>query len=301
MELKHLRAFVFVAETHSFSIAASRCCVTQSAISQHIKTLENELNCQLLIRDSHNVEITECGKALLHRAKRILKDAEDCKEQINAINNCMTGELRLGIGSFIIPYICKAAITFMERYPNVRISAEFTKACRLNSLLREHSIDLAFTMNTAHEEEGIESLKCIPFKIYAMMQDTNPLAAQKKVSYEDLIKHNIVMPDMGERVFNTFQQYLKRDLSKFNVKCIVSNADEALAIVEEMNCVTFLPKLYIRNRPTLVARPIIGLEKQIYSNAHWMKDMPMKRSAQLFLNILREESVPYIATLEENI
>ena len=43
MELRHLRSFAYVAETLSFSIAASRCFVTQSAISQHIKALEDEL------------------------------------------------------------------------------------------------------------------------------------------------------------------------------------------------------------------------------------------------------------------
>ena len=301
MELKHLRSFVFVAETQSFSIAANRCYVTQSAISQHIKALEEKLGCKLLIRSCHDITLTESGNALLPRAKEILKQAEDCKEHIHAINNCMTGELRLGIGSFIIPYIRKAAITFMERYPNVRLNTEFTKACRLNNLLRDHSIDLAFTMNTSHEDEGIESLRCIPFNIYAMMRNTHPLAHMKAVSYDDLIKHNIVMPDMGERVFHTFQQYLNRDLSKLKVKCIVSNADEALTIVEEMNCITFLPKLYIRNHPTLVARPIVGLEKQLYSNAHWMRDVPMKRSAQLFLEILREESIPYISALEDTL
>lgn len=301
MELKHLKSFVFVAETGSFSIAASRCYVTQSAVSQHIKALEEELDCKLLIRTSHTISLTESGEALLPRAKEILKQTEDCKEHINAINNCMTGGLRLGVGSFIIPYIRKAAYIFMERYPNVRLNADFGKASHLNKHLRDHSIDLAFTMNTAYEEEGIESQQCIPFRIYAMMRDTHPLASKKAVSYEDLMKHNIVMPDMGERAFHTFQQHYKHDISKFNVKCIVSNADEALAVVEEMNCVTFLPKLYIRNHPTLVARPIIGLEKQLYSNAHWMQDVPLKRSAQLFLDILREESVPYITTLEETL
>lgn len=300
MELKHLRSFVFVAETGSFSIAASRCYVTQSAISQHIKALEEELDCKLLIRTSHDITLTESGEELLPRAKEILKQTEDCKEHINAINNVISGELRIGVGSFITPYIRKAALIFMERY-HVRLNADFGKASHLNKHLRDHSIDLAFTMNTPFKDEGIESQQCIPFKIYAMMRDTHPLASKKAVSYEDLMKHNIVMPDMGERPFATIQQHYPHDISKLNVKCIVSNADEALAVVEEMNCVTFLPKLYIRNHPTLVARPIIGLEKQLYSNAHWMQDVPLKRSAHLFLDILREESIPYITTLEETL
>lgn len=302
MEHKLLRSFVFVAETGSFSIAATRCYVTQSAVSQHIKTLEDILNCKLLIRDAHGITLTESGKALLTRAKEILKQTEDCIEYIHAINNCLTGELRIGVGSFITPYIRTAAFAFMERYPGVRINVDFGKACRLNQMLRSHDIDLAFTMNTAYKDEGIETQQCIPFSIYAIMKDTHPLAAQDKVTFADLMKHSIVMPDVGERAFNTFQQYLQQDLSKLNVKCIVSNPDEALAVVEETKCITFAPKLYLKNHPSLVAKPIVGIEgQQLYSNAHYMKDVPMKRAAQLFLDIIREEAVPYVEELQNHI
>lgn len=60
-----------------------------------------------------------------------------------------------------------------------------------------------------------------------------------------------------------------------------------------------MPKLYLRNHPTLVARPVVGLEQQLMSNAHWMQDVPKKRAAQLFLDIIREEVVPYISVAEE--
>lgn len=301
MEIKLLRSFVLVAETKSFSIAASRCYVTQSAISQHIKLLEEELKSQLLIRSSHHISLTESGEALLPRAKEIVRMADDCEEHINAVNNVIKGELRIGVGSFIAPYIRHAATTFMERYPNVRINAEFSKACRLNYLLRNHHIDLAFTMNAAFKEEGIESQDAIPFSVCAIMGDTHPLAALKKVSYEDLMKHNIIMPDMGERVFNTFQQYIKRDLSKLHVKGIVNNPNEALAIIEDTRAITFMPKLYLKNYPNLVARTIVGLEQSLMSRAHYMRDVPLKRSAQLFLEILKDESVPYFTATEHSL
>lgn len=300
MDFRHLRSFVFIAETKSFSIAASRCCLTQSAVSQHVRMLESELGCKLLIRTSHDIMLTESGQALLPHAKDILKQAEDCKEHIKALNNCMSGELRIGVGSFIAPYIRMAALIFMERYPNVRINADFTKAHILNQSLRAHMLDIAFTMNMAYSYEGIDSCPCIPFSVYAIMRDTHPLAALQKVSYEDLLKYPIIMPDVGERVFETCQQYIQRDLNKLNIKCVISDPDEALASVEETKYVTFMPKLYLRNHPSLVARPIIGLEQQLMSNAHWMHDVPKKRSAQLFLDIIKDEVVPYIAVAEES-
>ena len=138
MELRHLRSFVFVAETKSFSTAATRCCVTQSAVSQHIRALEDELGCKLLIRTSHDIMLTERGTTLLPRAKEILRQTEDCKEQINALNNCMTGELRIGGGSFIAPYIRMAALIYMDRYPKDSNNDDYTKTNHLNQALTAH-------------------------------------------------------------------------------------------------------------------------------------------------------------------
>lgn len=89
------------------------------------------------------------------------------------------------------------------------------------------------------------------------------------------------------------------DLNKLNVKCIVSDPDEDLAIIEETPWVTFMPKLYLKNHPTLIAKPIINLENELMSNAHWMKDVPMKLSAQTFLDIIQQEAIPYINELEK--
>ena len=299
MELRNLRSFVLVAETSSFSVAASRCYLTQSAVSQHIKALEEELKCKLLIRNSHNITLTECGETLFAQAKEILKLSDGCIEQINALNNCITGELRIGVGSFIAPYIRRTAMTFMERYPNVKLNVEFSKACRLNQILREHKIDLAFTMNTAYDEEGIDSDFCIPFCISAIMSKRNHLAKLDRVSFKDLLKYNVIMPDVGDRVFATFQNYLHEDLSKLKVKAVVGNADEALSVIEDGNLITFLPNIYLRNYPELTARPIIGLERKLKSNAHWMRDVPMKKSAQLFIEIMKEDTVPYLTEIQD--
>lgn len=289
MELKQLRSFVTVSETQSFSIAASRCFITQPAISQQIKQLETEFDCKLLIRTPHGIELTDNGKELYGWAKELLKKSEDCKEHMDALNNCITGELRIGIGSFITPYVRKAAITFMKRYHNVMPNAEFAKACRLNQMLRNHQIDIAFTMNVASKDERIETHECIPFHLCAIMRKDHPLATLPKVSYEDLRKYEVIMPDVGEKVFNTVQKHIKQDLSRFNVRCIVNNPYEALAVVEEVGFITFLPKMYIDTHPALTAKPVIGIEHHLMSNAHWMKDVPLKRSAQLFLDIIREE------------
>ena len=72
VEIRHLRAFVAVAEELNFSRAAERLYVSQPALSRQIRTLERILGCQLLRRSTHRVELTLAGAALLERARRVL-------------------------------------------------------------------------------------------------------------------------------------------------------------------------------------------------------------------------------------
>ena len=76
VEVKHLRAFVAVAEELNFGRAAARLYLSQPALSRQIRTLERVLGCELLRRSTHRVELTVAGSALLDRARRLLTDLD---------------------------------------------------------------------------------------------------------------------------------------------------------------------------------------------------------------------------------
>ncbi len=77
IELRHLRAFVAVAEELSFGRAAERLYVSQSALSRQIRGLEQLLGCELLRRSTHRVELTIAGEALLDRSRNVLRDVDE--------------------------------------------------------------------------------------------------------------------------------------------------------------------------------------------------------------------------------
>ena len=77
IELRHLRAFVAVAEELNFGRAADRLYVSQSALSRQIRGLEQLLGCQLLRRSTHRVELTIAGEALLDRSHKVLRDVDE--------------------------------------------------------------------------------------------------------------------------------------------------------------------------------------------------------------------------------
>jgi acetyl esterase/lipase len=77
IELRHLRAFVAVAEELNFGRAATRLFLSQPALSRQIRSLERLVGCNLLRRSTHRVELTLAGDALLDRARRLLGDLDD--------------------------------------------------------------------------------------------------------------------------------------------------------------------------------------------------------------------------------
>ncbi|MFK7887478.1 MAG: LysR family transcriptional regulator [Gammaproteobacteria bacterium] len=97
MDLRQLRYFLAVASTGSFTKAAELIPLAQSALSRHMRLLEEELDVILLIRTGRGVELTEQGKFLVDRARLILDYSEDTKRSLQSWNDNPSGLVRLGM------------------------------------------------------------------------------------------------------------------------------------------------------------------------------------------------------------
>jgi epsilon-lactone hydrolase len=85
IELRHLRAFVAVAEELNFGRAAAALYVSQPALSRQIRSLEQLVGCELLRRSTHRVELTLAGEALLDRARKLLRDVDEAVTSVQAV------------------------------------------------------------------------------------------------------------------------------------------------------------------------------------------------------------------------
>lgn len=300
MELKHIISFYFVAETLSFTAAARLAHLTQSAVSQHVMALETELGSRLIDRNVKPLQLTESGEIFYAHARSIIKEAQAVKDDIASLTSELHGTLRVGVGSFIGPFVRHCAIEMMRRYPKVRIIASFNEAKSLNLKLHNHEIDLAFTMNMSEPEEGIESAPCIPFSIKAVMSRTHPLASQESVSYDDILKHYVILPDAGKRVYATIQSLAPMvSFDELKLAAIVNSPGEILEAVSMAHYVTFMPDTQLARYPELVAKPVDFLPDEIYSNAHWLKDSPVKHTMAEFMRIMKEYTIPYYNSMRQ--
>ena len=99
IELRHLRAFVAVAEELNFSRAADRLHMSQSALSRQISSLEKLIGCGLLRRTTHRVELTLAGEALLERTHRLLEDVNEAITRTQSVG----GELAFRLSQYWAP------------------------------------------------------------------------------------------------------------------------------------------------------------------------------------------------------
>lgn len=121
--IRQMRYFIAVVETGSFSEAAEACHISQSAISQQIKALEEELGAMLLERRGRRFEVTPAGQYFYRRAKRQVAEADSIVREVRRIGAGEHRQLRVGVLTGFSGRIVQGAVSdFAASHPNVRMS-----------------------------------------------------------------------------------------------------------------------------------------------------------------------------------
>lgn len=187
MEIEYLREFTVIAKLGSFSRAAEELCVSQSALSKHILSLERELGTPLLIRKARSVTLSPAGAQILPLAAQIYAlNNQICME---ADKECQKDKSLLRIAS--IPVMAQYNITgalarFQRNHPDVTLEVTECEQHDLLDKLRDGSCELAFTRLSQPKDKGMEYLPFAADHLVAVLHKAHPLAGQKTVSLTDL-------------------------------------------------------------------------------------------------------------------
>lgn len=288
MELRQLKYFVRIAETLNFSEASRTLYVTQSTLSQQIKSLEEELGSLLFQRDSHSVTLTESGQMLLPLARQTLMDASSCKEQIKDLQEMLTGELNIGVTYSFSPILTETVKNFMKEYPGVKLNIQYKNMEELMGLLRRREVDFVLSFKSNRPYDEIESHNIFEDKLSVIMRKDHALASKSSISIGDLTKHRLAFPAKGLQARNAIEKYIDLEASRLNVCLEINEANILLDIVQHNNVFTILSEATIRGREMLKAIPLDIPDNQMQGCIHTLKRVYRKRSAEAFVKMLRE-------------
>jgi DNA-binding transcriptional LysR family regulator len=158
VELRQLEHFVAVAEERSFTRAAARVHVVQSAVSVSVRSLERELGARLFDRTTQRVGLTDAGQAMLGPARRTLTAAASAREAVQEARGGLTGTLRLGImQSMGLVDLAGMLTRFHRERPGVRIVPRPANGGSLEMVeqVAQGRLDLAFVGVAGEDAPGL--------------------------------------------------------------------------------------------------------------------------------------------------
>ena len=195
MELRYLKYFVTVAERQNFTRAAEELHVAQPAISQQIKSLEEELGVSLLHRTKRSVKLTAAGNAFLSEAKQILAHAELSKQIARRAARGETGSLAIGyVCASVSGFLPELIQSYRKRFPAVRVHLfELMPEQQLQAFARE-KIDVGFTRPLAvADEKNFIQERIYRDRLMLAVPETHSFAKARHVRLEKFAGEDFVM------------------------------------------------------------------------------------------------------------
>jgi len=195
MDTSSLHAFLAVADSGSFTGAAEKLFLTQPAISKRIAQLEEQLGARLFDRIGRQVHLTEAGRALLPRARQVIRDLEDMGRAIGSLSADVSGTLRIGtshhIGLHRLPPVLRQ---FSRQYPQVQLDIHFIDSEEAWEGVLQGDLELGVVTLPPSPDERVYSEAIWDDPLVFMAAPEHPLAAQPDVSLAMLTGYAALLP-----------------------------------------------------------------------------------------------------------
>jgi DNA-binding transcriptional LysR family regulator len=200
MDLRHLRAFVAVAEEGTFTKAARRLHISQPPLSKQVRALERELGTTLFVRHRDGIELTRDGAVLLERAQVALTAFGEFEDFTRTVTS-RARPLRVGIGWGLWEAVERIRSHHVKRFPDVRIDAE--DLCTDGSSAQDRRIDVAVVRRLV-DEASYESEPLFEEEFVALIAESHPLASRPSVRLSELASGRLLMYDrcLGPGVYD---------------------------------------------------------------------------------------------------
>ncbi|CAH0296060.1 LysR family transcriptional regulator [Peribacillus simplex] len=238
-------AFIKTIETGSFTKAAEELGYTQSAISQMVHSLEEELSTTLILRSRKGITLTPDGEEFLPYIRKIYNSHRELTEKHKEMEGLQSGLIRIGTFSSVtchwIPGLIK---DFKELYPTVHFELQQGNYTEISNWIKEGSVDFGFV------NSNVTDLTTIPLQedeMLAVMPVDHPLASSTKVSLKELLKDPYILLDEG--VINEpliiFKQYNFEPDTQYRV----FDPYAIMSMIEQELGISILPKLLLNKCP----------------------------------------------------
>lgn len=233
-------------ETGSLTKTAEYFNYTQSAISQGVKSLEEELRVELLSRKNRTISLTKDGEYLLPIIREIVVGERHLLDKTSEIQNLQRGIIRIGaFTSMSCHWLPKYLSTFRDRYPNLRFEMKQGDYEQLSQWLREGTVDMLIMMKSTTNE--FDFIKLFEDSMCVILPEGHRLAKRKVIGAKELKGEHFILPESDYR--EILKKMFKENQMNPRADFLVKEDYTIMAMVENGLGIGVLPELVLQRCP----------------------------------------------------
>lgn len=232
MNERKLKIFYKVAQKLNMTEAAEELYISQPAISQTIKELEEEFGFKLFDRLGKKLYLTPAGEEMLGYARRILNLVDEMHSKVADMKALTKGTLRVGASTTIGIYILADIVgQFNRLYEGINTTIIIENTKIIADMILENAIDFAFVEGPVHSDELVVKKFCDDELVIIVAPD-HKWAGKDYVSVEDMLGQKIIMREKGSGTREVFEVAMLSNNKKYSVALEMGNTEAIKKAVE---------------------------------------------------------------------
>ena len=247
-----------IAEEQSFTRAAQRCFVVQSALSRQIKSLESELGVRLFARTSRKVEVTPAWEAFVKQARLCLQAAERAKASAAAAHGQIRGSLTIGVIPTVTAVDIAAVLgAFRRSYPEVGVHVRTGGSDEFLRRIAAGELDVGFLgLAEGVTPRGVQTRELSQERLVAVLSEGHRLAGRRRLRLKDLADEPFVDFPEGSSGREQSDLAFERARLRREVSLEVNTADLLTGLVRQGLGVALVAPSVAREAPGCVCIPV---------------------------------------------
>ena len=292
MILRHINYFLAVAQYQSFTRAAESLYVSQPALSQQIKQLEENLGVSLFDRSGRRVKLTDAGEVYARYARRALQDLEEGRRALHDVQNLSRGALRIAITPTFTTYPIGPLIkAFHDRYPNVTLSVQEMSQEQMEKQLLDDEFDVGIAFSEVHSVD-ITAQNLLIETLALVVNKDHPIAKQTAIDLPTLNAQSLVLLSHEFATREQIERYCRQHDIQPKVLMEANSLSAVIEIVRYTSLSTLLPSNIANNYDELIAIKLAPSLLQRTAVLLQRKGAYQSAAAKAFINLAHEVCNP---------
>lgn len=287
MDLSQLEVFLTVAREGRFSRAAEKLFRTQSAVSQTIRKLEEELGEPLFDRTSREGVLTDAGQVLQDYAERLVNLRSDAQEALVELRELHAGRLVIAANELTVLYLLPILAEFRRLHPMIKIVVERALGSHIPDDLLRHSVEIG-VLTYDPQEPLLHSVIVYLDELAFVVPPSHPLASAKQISIKQLGAESFVAHIVSSPYREKVIQAFRRHKTPLHMDVELPTLQAIKRFLVTGNGVALIPEISVEGelaRGELVRIPVKELQLHRKLRLIYRKEASLSHAARAFLKV----------------